>query len=97
MNYNGDDYSEGYAPIKEAFRALSKDDILEPYISDNDFRSTSDGKNTEYNLYVFDIRYRKNYESSQPIKSRIQIRWSHTRVNIWLSFSFNERNKKYKQ
>ena len=68
LNYNDDDYSEGYAQIKEAFRALSKDDILKPYISDNDFRSTNDGNNIGYNLYVFDIRYQKKFESSQPIK-----------------------------
>ena len=30
LNYNDDDYSEGYAQIKKAFRALSKDDILKP-------------------------------------------------------------------
>ena len=43
LNYNDGDYSQGYSQIKEAFRALSKDDILEPYLSDNDFRSTSNG------------------------------------------------------
>ena len=45
LNYNADDYSQGYTQIKEAFRALSKDDILKPYISDNDFRSSNDGNN----------------------------------------------------
>ena len=54
LNYNEDDYSERYARIKEAFRAVSKGDILKPYISDNDFRSTNDGNNIGYNLYVFD-------------------------------------------
>ena len=39
LNYNDDDYNQGYGQIKEAFRALTKDDILQPYISDNDFRS----------------------------------------------------------
>ena len=47
---------------------LTKDDILEPYISDNDFRSYNDCNNIGYILYVFDIRYRKNFESAQPIK-----------------------------
>ena len=32
-NYNGDDYSQGYGQIKKAFRALTKDDILQPDIS----------------------------------------------------------------
>ena len=56
LNYNDDDYSEGYAQMKEVFRALSKVDILKPYISDNDYRSTNDGNNVGYNSYVFDIR-----------------------------------------
>ena len=43
-------------------------DILKPYISDHDFRSSNDGNNIGYNLYVFDIRYRKNFESAQPVK-----------------------------
>ena len=30
LNYDDDDYSQGYAHIKEAFRALTKDDILQP-------------------------------------------------------------------
>ena len=68
MNYNDDDYSQGYTQIREAFGALSEDDILKPYISDNDFRSTNDGNNIGYNLYVFDIRYQKKFESSQPKK-----------------------------
>ena len=68
MQYNDDDYSQGYPQIKEAFRALSKDDVLKPYISDNDYRSTNGGNNIGYKLYVFDMRYQKNFESSQAIK-----------------------------
>ena len=68
MNYNDDDYSQGYSQFIEAIRALSKDDILKPYISDNDFRSNNDGDNIGYNLYVFDIRYQTSLESAQPIK-----------------------------
>ena len=66
--YNDDKYSEGYAQIKEAFRALSKDDLLKPDISDHVFRSTNVGNNIGYKQYVFDMRYRKTFESSQPIK-----------------------------
>ena len=33
LKYDDDDYSQGYAQIKEALRALPKNDILEPYIS----------------------------------------------------------------
>ena len=68
LNYNDDDYSEGYAQTKEAFGALSKEDILKPYIPDNKFRSNNDGNNIGYNLYVFEIRTQKDFESSQPIK-----------------------------
>ena len=73
MNYNDDVYNQGYSQIIEAFRALSKDDILKPYIFDNDCRSTNDGNNIGYNLYVFDIRYLKKFESVQPIKVEVVI------------------------
>ena len=68
INYNDDDYSQGYGQIKEAFRAITKDNLLQPNISDDDFRSSNNGDNIGYNIYVFDIRYQKNFESSQPIK-----------------------------
>ena len=68
LNYNDDDYSQGYGQIKEAFKALTKDDILQPYISEHDFRSSNGGNNIGYNIYAFDMRYQKNFESSQPIK-----------------------------
>ena len=68
LNYNDDDYSQGYGLIKEAFKALTKDDLLQPYIAEHDFRSSNDGNNTGYNIYAFDIRYQKNFEISQPIK-----------------------------
>ena len=68
LNYNDDDYSQGYGQIKEDFKALTKDDILQPYISEDDFRSSNDGNDIGYDIYAFDIRYQKNFESSQPIK-----------------------------
>ena len=62
LNYDDDDYSQGYHQIKEAFRALTKDDILQPYISEADFRRSNVAANViGYNLYVFDIRYQKNF------------------------------------
>ena len=67
LNYDDDDYNQGYGQIKEAFRALTKDDILQPYISDHDFRS-SKNNDIGYNLYVFDIRYQKDSENAHPIK-----------------------------
>ena len=68
LNYDDDDYSQGYGQIKEAFRALTKDDILKPYITEDDFRSSNEGNNIGYNTYAFDIRYQKNFENSQPVK-----------------------------
>ena len=68
LNYNDDDYNQGYGQIKEAFGALTKNDILQPYISDKDFKSENSDDNIGYNLYVFDIRYQKDFQNSQPIK-----------------------------
>ena len=69
MNYDDGDYSQGYHQIKEAFKALTKDEILQPYISDDNFRTSNAAANDiGYNLYVFDIRYQKKFTNSQPIK-----------------------------
>ena len=69
LNFDDDDYSHGYHQIKEVFRALTKDEILQPYISDDNFRTSNAAANDiGYNLYVFDIRYQKNFTNSQPIK-----------------------------
>ena len=68
INYDDDDYSQGYGQIKEAFKALTKDDILLPYISEDDFRSSNEANNIGYNIYAFDIRYQKNFENAQPVK-----------------------------
>ena len=43
LNYDDDDYSQGYGKIKEAFRALTKDDFLRLYITDHDFRFFVEG------------------------------------------------------
>ena len=66
--YNDDIYSQGHGQNKEAFKALTKDNILQPYISENDFRSSNDDNEFGYNIDAFDIRYQKNFQSSQPIK-----------------------------
>ena len=69
LNYDDDDHNQGYHQIKEAFKALTKDDILQRYISEEDFGSSNVAANdVGYNLYVFDIRHQKNYTASQPIK-----------------------------
>ena len=65
LNFDSDVYSQGYHQIKEAFRAhqikeafraLTKNTKLQPYISENDYRSSNEGDNTGYNLHAFDLR-----------------------------------------
>ena len=69
LNYDDDDYSQGYHQIEDGFKALTKDDILQPYKSEEDFRTSNDrAADVGYNLYVFDIRYQKNFTNSQPIE-----------------------------
>ena len=43
--------------MKEGFRALTKDDVVQPYISYEDFRTSNDGKDNGYKIYVIHIRY----------------------------------------
>ena len=68
LNYNDDDHSHGYGQIKEAFRSLTKDVILQPYLTHHVFRFSIVGNDVAYKLYVFDIRYQKNLLSAQPRK-----------------------------
>ena len=68
LNYDDDDYSQGFGHNKEAFKALTKYDILNDYISDKVFRSSDEGNDIGYSLYVFDKRYQKKIESAQPVK-----------------------------
>ena len=74
LNYDDDDCSQGYTQIEEIFRALTKDDILQPFISDNDNRSSNvRADDVGYNIYVFDIRYQQNFKASQPINLEFKI------------------------
>ena len=41
LNYGDDGYSQGYGQNKQAFEAIAKNDILNPFISDHDCRSTN--------------------------------------------------------
>ena len=48
---------------------MTKDDILQPYTSYDDLRTAKVRDDVVgYNLYVFDVRYQKNFTNSQPIK-----------------------------
>ena len=69
INYDDDDFARGYGLIKEAFRALRKDDILQPYKADFDFRSSNvTVDDVGYKLYVFDIKYQRSFTAAQTIK-----------------------------
>ena len=72
LNYNDDDYSQGYSQINETFKALAKGNILQPYISENDFISSYNDNDVGYKIYAFDIRYQKNFQSSQPIEEKFK-------------------------
>ena len=60
--------------MKEAFRALTKDEILNPLVTNHNFKSTNVDAAGEativigFNVYVFDIRDEKVLEATQPIK-----------------------------
>ena len=73
LNYDEDDYSQGYGQIKEVFRALTKDDILQPYTSEHDFTSKNNGDNFGNNIQSVDIRHQIFFENAQPIKKEFEI------------------------
>ena len=68
LNYDDDDYFQGYHQIKGAFRAFIHDDLLQPFISEDDFRSSTDENGIGYKIHAFDIRCQKNFERAQPVK-----------------------------
>ena len=68
-SYDKNEYSQGYGLIEQAFEFLIKYDILRPYVSNHDIRSSNVRvDDVDYNLYVFDIQYQEFYTSAQPIK-----------------------------
>ena len=68
-NYDDEYFTEGYGQIKEAFRVSTKVDVLQPYISFDNFRSCNvRADDVVYNLYVFDIRRQQNFTAAQPIE-----------------------------
>ena len=67
--YDDDAYSQCYGLIKETFRALTIDDIVQPVISDPVYRSSNkrvDG--VGFSLYVFDKRYQDIFTVAQSNK-----------------------------
>ena len=73
LNYDYDDYSQGYDQLTENFRTLTEGDILQPYIGDDSFKTPNvRAVVIGYNLYVFDIRYQRHFTASQPIKLELK-------------------------
>ena len=73
LTYGDDDYSQCYGQIKDVFRAREKNDFLQPYISDHDFRPSTDrNEDIGYKIYVFDMSYQQNFTGSQPIKEEFK-------------------------
>ena len=75
-NYGIDKYSQAYGEIVSCFRHLSKDNILQPYITQKDFVTSNEylNDNPGYKLYVFDSRHHQNFSSAQPIKVMFDFR-----------------------
>ena len=73
LNYNDNDYSQGYGQIKEAFKALTKDNILQPHMTENDSRSSNNGDSIDYNIHSFAIGGQKNFESGQSFKVEFKL------------------------
>ena len=65
VNYIDKDYNQGFSQIKEVFRALTKDDILQPFISEEAFSLQMSGLVMLVLIYTFSI---------QGIRKSLQIR-----------------------
>ena len=69
LNYDDDDYSQAYGQTEEVFRVLTKDDILKPYISNDNSRSSNiKADDNGFKLNVFAIQYQKILTTAQPYK-----------------------------
>ena len=74
IKYDDDDYNPGCDSNKKAFRALTKVDILQPYISDHDFRSSNiRADDVGFNLCVFHIRYQQSFTASHLLKVKFKL------------------------
>ena len=72
--HDDDDYSRRYGQIKEAFIALTKDDVLKACISNRDFKSSNvRADDVSYYLYIFVILYQHNSTAFQPLKVELNI------------------------
>ena len=73
-NYDDDDYSQGYGQIKEGFRALTKDDLLQPYTSPDTFRSSiTTADDVGENICNSEMRWQQIFTAAQPVKLELKI------------------------
>ena len=73
MNCNDDDYCQGYSQLKDVFKALAKDNRLQPNKTEDDFRPSNHGHDIGYKIHSFDIRYQKSFESGQSVKVEFKL------------------------
>ena len=67
LNYDDDENSLAFGQHKEACKALTKDDILKAYKSDQVCRCSFERNDVGCTLYVFSIKYKENFTAAQPI------------------------------
>ena len=68
LSYDDDEHSQKYSQIKETFGVLTKDDILQPYISDDDSGSSIHGNDIVFKVYVSDMQSRKTSNLFSQLK-----------------------------
>ena len=76
LNYDNDDYSQVYGQIKEVSKVLTKDNILQSYLTEVDFRSPTvgdDGIENGHNIHAFDMRYQKSFQSGKSVKVEFKL------------------------
>ena len=73
LTYNDDHYFQAYGQFKEVLKALIKDNILQPFIREEYFKSSDDGDNIGYNNHAFHIRYQKNCESGESFNVKFKL------------------------
>ena len=73
LSYNNDECSQFNGQIKEAFEVLTKDDILQSYISDQVSRSCNESNDVGYNLFVFDICFQKTPQLLNQMKRSLKL------------------------
>ena len=67
-NYRNANYSQAHGDFVFDSRHLNKVIIIQQYITQAVFRGKTDGNQTGYKIYVFEVRYHQEYSAHQPNK-----------------------------